>query len=238
METNKSTSATIFTTLVRLDLPLKLEEVPFLRGLFLHASAQAAKDSGLDSCDVALHNHVEDGTLRYGYPLVQYKCLDGNGAALVLSHSLDDMPDLSIPADGKVRLGRRYSHMQLGGIYRAETNLGITSEFHHYKVSNYLPFNQENYTAFANESGIVRRMAMVENCIKGNILSLCKGLDVWLDQEIKVSLEKFNQTSPVHFKGVKMSRFEVTMSANVAIPPLAGIGRGVSHGFGTVTPVD
>lgn len=238
METNRSTSATIFTTLVKLDLPLKLEEVPFLRGLFLHTSAQAAKDSGKEACDVTLHNHEEGGGLRYGYPLVQYKCLDGNAAAIVLSHSVDDMSDLSIPPDGKVRLGRRFAQMQLGGIFRSETTLGITPESHRYKVSNYLPFNQENYATFAHEPGLVRRMQMVEHCLTGNILSLCKGLNVWLDKDVEVHLEDFHQISPVHFKGVKMSRFDVTMSANVSLPPLAGLGRGVSHGFGTVLPVE
>lgn len=230
METSTATT-TVTSTLVRLNLPLRLEEVRFLRGVFIQASR-----SQTESPDILLHNHDGDA-LRYAYPMVQYKCLDGNAAVVVLSHGDDDMPDLVIPPDGPVNIGRRMANISLAGVYRSETEVRLTEKPVRYRIENYLPFNQENHARFGEAAGLVARLSLIEECITGNILSMCKGLGVWIDGRIECSISDYKQLKPVVFKGVSMLRFSVEASVNVALPPLAGLGKGVSHGFGTLVPL-
>lgn len=221
----------ITTTLVRLNLPLRIEEVRFLRGIFLRSSNRGGR------CDTLLHNHEGD-SLRYSYPLVQYKCMGGNGAVLVLSHGGADVPDLVIPPDGEVNVGRRRAMMTLAGVYRAETAVGLVPAPVKYRVEDYLPFNQENYERYEALGGLVARVSLIEECLTGNVLSLCKGLGVWLDGRVACSVTDCRPLKAVLFKGVPMMRFKVEASINVALPPLAGLGRGVSHGFGSAVAIN
>lgn len=232
MESAASKASTLIsTTFVKLNLPMKIEEVRFLRGVFLRSSSGNPDSS--EGSDPLLHNHLGD-SLRYSYPRVQYKCLDGHGGVLVLSHGDVDMPDLVIPPDGVVNIGRRRAMLSLAGVYRAETELGLTPQPVSYLIEDYLPFNQENFARYESCGGLIGRASLIEECLTGNILSLCKGLGVWLEGRVDCSVTDFKQLRPAVFKGVAMARFRVEASVNVALPPLAGLGRGVSHGFGTV----
>lgn len=237
MSTSDEATARVITTLIRLSLPIRLNEVPYLRGLFLKSSREAAIADGRGQCDVALHNHEGD-SLRYAYPTVQYKCLDGNGAVIVLSHNEADVPDLAIPPDGEVHIGNRLGRLAFMGVMRTETEVGISDVKHRYKVADYLPFNQENYERYARETSFVRRMEMVERCLAGNMLSLCKGLGIWLTDRVEVKLIDLNALKPVMHKGVRMERFDAEFETNMALPPLAGLGKGVSHGFGTLFNIE
>lgn len=210
--------------LVSFDLPLKLSETPFLRGAFI----------GVNRDNVYAHNHLPDGKVRFSYPLVQYKVLNGHGALLCVSQADKDAPLLALPPDGPIRLGRRQAQIVHLQTFRAECELGILERPVLYTVRDYLPFNQENHEAYLREKSIVRKIALLERCIVGNILSLYKGLGVRLEERIAVKIHDILTERPESFKGVNMLCFDVVISANVAIPALAGIGKGVSLGFGTV----
>lgn len=213
--------------LVKLDLPMTLAETPYLRGIIIHKSDA--------NSNPLFHGHEGDG-FRYSYPLVQYKCLDGNGALVMLSTekdlSPDDLPELP---NGMVQLGRRRATASVDGIFKAEAEIGVIDGIRTYDLTDYMPFNQENYDVYRKTRGIVDRMRQIEQTITANILSMYKGLGLYIDEQVEVCLEDVKRCQPARYKGVRMERMNVRFSANVALPPLAGLGKGVSLGYGTVT---
>lgn len=213
--------------LVKLDLPMTLAETPYLRGIIIHKSDA--------NSNPLFHGHEGDG-FRYSYPQVQYKCLDGNGALIMLSTEKDLGPeDLPTLPNGLIQLGRRRVQASVDGIFKAESELGIIEGVRTYDIKDYLPFNQENYDVFRKTRGIVDRMRQIEQTLTANILSMYKGLGLHIEEHVDVCLEDVKRCQPAPYKGVKMVRFNARFSANVALPPLAGLGKGVSIGYGTVT---
>ena len=70
--------------------------------------------------------------------------------------------------------------------------------------------------------------------LTGNILSLYKGLDIWLDMEVRTEISEIIKVSTVRYKGVEMICFDVKINSNISLPVNCGIGKGVSKGFGTI----
>ena len=78
---------------------------------------------------------------------------------------------------------------------------------------------------------------MLERLLIGNILSFAKGIGVYFDEEIKVSIVDIEKAEQYLFKNVKMLGFDVVFRTNVLLPRYVGVGKGVSLGFGMITIV-
>ena len=65
----------IHILVIRFKNEISLLEIPFFRGAILHALHGEA--------NVLFHNHVDESSFRYSYPLIQYKRIQGK-AAIVL----------------------------------------------------------------------------------------------------------------------------------------------------------
>ncbi|MDI6782187.1 MAG: CRISPR-associated endonuclease Cas6 [bacterium] len=74
---------------------------------------------------------------------------------------------------------------------------------------------------------------MLDRTLIGNILSMSKGLEYVVTEQIRAEVD----VKPVSttLKGVSMIGFMGTFSINFYIPDYLGIGKSVSRGFGTVT---
>ncbi len=103
-----------------------------------------------------------------------------------------------------------------------------------YIIRNWLPFNQENYHRYKNEDSLPEKINMMNRLLTGNILSLYKGLDIWLDMEVRTEISEIIKVSTVRYKGVEMICFDVKINSNILLPVNCGIGKGVSKGFGTI----
>ena len=92
-----------------------------------------------------LHNHFNDGTLRYAYPLVQYKVLKNiptlvgldEGAKLLVELFLDiqelEIDEVNFPVSTK-------------NIKHQPTEMGVKDDLFQYRFETlWMPLNQENY---------------------------------------------------------------------------------------------
>ena len=99
------------------------------------------------------------------------------------------------------------------------------------------PLNQNNYGVFSTLESLREKCTMLERLLIGNILSFAKGIGVYFDEEIKVSIVDIEKAEQYLFKNVKMLGFDVVFRTNVLLPRYVGVGKGVSLGFGMITIV-
>lgn len=195
-----------------------------LRGFF--ASDQEDED--------LLHNHDKTGGSMYRYPLVQYKVIrevptvvaieDGIRAVypLVMERQTLQIGDQTYPA----------GHMD---IELSSAAVGETGKMRRYRFcAPWFGLNQKNYRQYV-ASGSGEREALLQRILIGNLLSLSKGLGITVEHELRVTTRL--EERRVTFKSEPIVGFVGEFSANYVIPPLLGLGKSVSRGFGAVLPV-
>jgi Cas6b C-terminal domain/Cas6b N-terminal domain len=180
-----------------------------------------------------LHNHFDDGSLRYAYPLVQYKVLHtvptlvglGEGATLLaqlfLSIRQIDIDGHTIPV-----LSKHIEH--------AQTTIGLADTLHQYQFQTlWMALNQENYRDYRQRDEAGQRAQLIR-VMTSQLLALFKDVGLWLPPENRIMLALNVQERTTQFKNQTMMAFAGGFTANVILPDGIGLGKGVSRGFGTV----
>lgn len=212
---------------VMLGCKIKFEEVPYLRGAFI---ASVGRNS-----DIVFHNHLGSEGYRYSYPLIQYKCIDGQAAVVCVQEGIEAMGEFFINPPQRLHLGKRVVSLENCKLIPSFNEIQFTNEFLYYKINRWLPLNAENYRIYHEMDTLVERIRFLEKILKGNILSMCKGLGIFLNEELELDLVDLGNPVSVFYKGVKMLGFEVTFKANIALPNFIGLGKNASIGFGILS---
>lgn len=216
----------IRTIIVKFNTEIKQHEVPLFRG-----AINSALEEGRN---ILFHNHVEDG-LRFSYPLIQYKRIGGKAAIFCIGEGASAINELFEKKEITLQIGKRSAHCEEYELIAKHYEIGITEELHSYRIRKWNPFNSENYQAYMEAKGIVEKCQILEKIMIGNILSMGKGLGITIESPLDVSINEIIDLRNISFKGVKMMSFDVDFMANISLPDYCGLGKGVSHGFGTIT---
>lgn len=215
---------------VMLDVRLKDIELPFLRGALI---------SKVSNSGTLFHGHLPDG-LRYSYPLIQYKKLGEYATVVALQEAVPQLAELllenTVPI--KLRLGRRMVSASLSDVFRQNIDMSVSTAMRTFEISRWLPLNQENYDAYCTMDSLADKLAFLENLLLGNILSFAKGVGVFFEEQVRVSIVYILSTGTFKYKGVEMLGFDIQFRTNVRLPEFIGLGKGVSLGFGTIMSED
>ena len=182
-----------------------------------------------------IHNHDKTGKPIYRYPLIQFKLIDNTPVIIaitepairIFSEIFMKMNEINI--DGTVipvfEKNLKVEDMEFG--YSDET---FVYEF----ASPWIGLNQANYKKYADSKTNEEKEGILKKSLIGNILSMSKFLNLWLepDQQIKVDLKVTEK--PVNLKGKHMIGFTGIFKVNFSIPDYLGLGKSVSRGFGVV----
>jgi hypothetical protein len=185
----------------------------------------------LDVLDSNLHNHRLDGKEIYRYPLIQYKVLQNHPVIIAIEEGIQSIHP-HIMEQEALRIGNKtYTDTALD-MRLGELPLGDSEDIRNYRfITPWLALNQRNYEDYhsADEG---KKKQILSKVLVGNILSLCKGFGVTIEEKLQVK----HQLTPVsvNYKGRKMIAFVGTFQVNCCIPELFGIGKGTARGFGTV----
>lgn len=212
----------INTLVLCMDTPLKSSELARFRG---------AVNAVISSHNILFHNH-NGQYFRYAYPLIQYKCLAGKAAIVAIGEGVVAMEELFAGTDFSIRLGKRTIALQIESIKAEEVKVSQSIVPIVYQLFDWLPFNEANYEHFVSISRMAERVELLERILTGNILSLFKGLDVFIGFPLHIEIVHYVQKTPVVYKGVKLMRFDVSFMANVLLPNYVGLGRHSSVGAG------
>jgi hypothetical protein len=214
----------LFITLIRFpDIHLETRDAHKLRGYFGNLFKEHSP---------LLHNHFEDGQLRYKYPLVQYKVIQEvpmlvgvNEGATLLTALFLKIHELQIN-------GRTYPLMQKN-LDHYQATAGLTNDLHSYRFENlWMALNQENHKRYGLLKNQEEKQALLNTLLKNNLLSFFKGIDIWLEASL---MTKGTFTEHVtQFKNQAMLAFSGEFVTNALLPDFIGLGKAVSRGFGTV----
>jgi hypothetical protein len=135
-----------------------------------------------------------------------------------------------------LELGKNSYNITEKVMYEKTTDIRATNYEHHYKfISPWLGLNPKNYGKYNDITMWKDRKLFLNNILIGNILSMAKGLGIIVDRKIypKTHLDNISAI----FKGLKMIGFTGEFKIRFKIPDFFGLGKGVSHGFGTVKEI-
>lgn len=212
------------TLLICFENELALAELPLFRG---------AVASKVPPQLVLFHNHEGD-SLRYRYPLIQYKRIGGKAAILCLGEGTEEISEFFEAENLNFRIGNREEVYKVERMAAGQWLLQVWDTDFTYTIRKWLPFNSENYAAYQQLTGLAERATMLEHILTGNMLSMCTGLGVHLEKQVRCSIRTLSEPRLYRFKGVKMQGVDVTFRTNVYMPDYVGLGKGVSHGFGMI----
>jgi len=181
------------------------------------------------------HNH-EDGNFRYRYPLIQYKRIGGKAGLLCLEDGVHEVHAFFQGRPKTLRLGDREIVPEVETMQMKEINLQVWDLPFHYQIQNWLALSQDNYPVWQNMPDDAERHRFLSTILRGNLLSMAKGLDWFIDREVKVKLNHVGPSQLTRFKEQSMTAFHVHFSTNIWLPPYLGLGKGSALGYGMVSP--
>lgn len=213
---------------VKYNNEIKLSEIKLFRGAVIDSM-------GADS-DMLFHNHSGDALL-YRYPKVQYKRIKGKAAIVCVDEGADIIGEFFNTNKTELQIGQREDKFTLSSINADEFVVNVWDSMFTYRLSKWLPFNQNNHTLFQTIEGIIEKTAFLEKILTANILAFAKGVGIFFDGNVKVRILDIEKDALYKYKGVLMNGLDIEFKTNVSLPPYIGIGKGVSLGFGMVSYV-
>lgn len=203
------------------DIQLQETDAVKLRGFF----------ADLDQNDSNLHNHTVEGKELYRYPLIQYKIIKGTPVVVAVEEGIDSIYPHLIKQD-ELKIGDIvYSEPEVD-IQLLKVLIGDSSTLNSYCfLTPWLALNQDNYIHYLNGTKEEKDF-LLSRILIGNILSMCKGFDV--DIENNLTVYHYLHSVVTFYKGKKMKAFLGTFQVNCCLPDMCGIGKGTSRGYGTV----
>ncbi len=216
----------IRTLTVFYDTEISYREIPLFRGAVLASMGEQA--------NMLYHNHTGTDTFRYSYPLVQYKRIGGKAAITCVEEGADIIGQFMSGSPATLMIGKKTVSCEVARVLPARVLVQTWSKPFKYHLSRWLPLNSKNYQLYKTIEDANERKAMLENILKGNLLSMLKGLGIRLDSELLVLIHQLSEPFIIYNKGVALMAFNADFSCNLSIPNYMGIGKNASIGCGIV----
>ncbi len=187
--------------------------------------------------DDLIHNHdVETGKVIYRYPLIQFKLIDRTPAIIaVTDEAVKSFASLFMILD-RIKIDDIEIPVYEKDLKIEDAEFGYTNEIFMYKfLSPWIGLNQNNYQIYMKTADKADRDYMLKRALIGNLLSMSKSLNYWIDKEITADVRVREEM--VNLKGKSMIGFTGVFKTNFMIPDYLGLGKSVSRGFGTVKQI-
>ena len=204
--------------------PIALYELPFFRGAIISKVPREM---------VLFHNHIENG-FRYRYPLIQYKRIGGNASIVCIGEGTDEIGQFFAGADLDICIGERPVQLQVEDVRATRTLVQTWENTFTYSCRKWLPLNQENYDKYMQLDGLMERIIFLQKILIGNILSMCTGLGIHIENNVTCEITYLSDMSIYKYKDIKMVGFDLQFKSNISLPNYIGLGKGVSLGFGVI----
>ena len=216
----------IRTLTVVFDTDIRQSEIHLFRGAVLKALG--------DKANLLYHNHTGEHTFRYSYPLIQYKRIRGKAAMVCVNEGADVIGQFLTNMPSNMVLGDRVVDVVIEKVIPAKVLVQTWQSIFHYHVSRWLPLNTQNYIKYRSCEGMAEKVLLLESILKGNLLSMLKGLGIHLESELLLKISDLSSEHVIYNKGIAMMSFNASFTSNLSIPNFMGIGKNASLGCGMV----
>lgn len=184
---------------------------------------------------VLLHHHTEKGTL-YTYPRVQYKIIEGTPIIVGIEEGAKILKEI-IDEINELKLGRKKYIVESIQMSQFNADFGKTRKKVKYKfLTPWLALNQKNYAKYKELKSWKEKKELLHRILIGNILSMCKSLGYTVKG--KIYAHSFLEYKMVEYKAIPHFAFMGEFTVNFILPDYVSIGKGASHGFGTVKKLE
>ncbi len=208
------------------DIPLRTRDGHKLRGFFGNLFREHSP---------LLHNHFDDGRLRYAYPLVQYKVIDGVAHLIGLQQGAKLLANLFLKINKLNIDGKTYNVFSKNIVLRKIfLNNAKNYEYKYEFLTPWMALNQKNFEKFTN-SGYQEKINLLKKILIGNILTFYKGIGYYIDFQIYTKIKLSRKITK--FKNKKMIAFTGYFVSNAPLPDFIGLGKSVARGFGTIRKI-
>ncbi len=211
---------------VWLDLPIQPTEMDALRGAIIQ----------LMGPDAVLFHHHQGSSYLQRYPLIQYKWVrrplllgihDGVPALVQLFNRLPDT----------LSINGRQVPVRVARVRPKAWQWQVTDRRFAYRLIRWLPLNDHNYQQYQRLTSEAEIQAFLTRILIGNILSMAKGLNWFVDQPIQVINLRVQDTYRLLYKPhLVRTAMNITFQTNVHLPYYIGLGKGSSKGYGILLP--
>ncbi len=192
--------------------------------------------AGLYPNEILLHQHSEDGTVKYRYPLVQYKCIQRNCLLVGIGKAAKLISNLHLVGETIALPYEKYKILKKDIVFQEELYGTIKTIFPYSFLTPWLALNERNYEKYRRLSGQREKKELLAKILVGNIISMSKGLGYTVCEPIKANIINMKEVR-TSLKRTPMLGFLGSFSVNFEIPDYFGLGKSVSRGFGTVVKV-
>ena len=184
-----------------------------------------------------LHNHYDDGRLRYAYPLVQYKVVGGMPVLVGLQEGAKLLAELFFQMK-VLRIDEREYPVMERDIAFKNVSVGVGEGLTDYQFRTlWMPLNQQNYPEYLQKSPDERR-AMLGRILTGNVLSFFKGIGLFLPEGLRIlTTVRPQEERLTGFKDQLMTAIGGEFTTNAVLPDWIGLGKSVARGYGTVQKI-
>lgn len=208
------------------EIQLKTRDAHKLRGYFGNLFKEHAP---------LLSNHYEDGSLRYRYPLVQYKVVNSTPMLIGINEGGELLTQLFLKINHLDINGKNYD-IQSKNISSTNCDIGFSENLQEYKFETlWLALNQKNYQKFSKLDNEAEKDDMLKSILVGHVLSLFRNTGVELNENQRLMAKLNLEQKQTKFKDKTMLAFTGSFIINANLPDNLGLGKSVARGFGTVT---
>jgi len=179
-----------------------------------------------------LHNHFENGELRYGYPLVQYKVINGIPMLVGIAEGAELLTELFLKIK-HLDLEEKKFNIYAKNILNFKFKPGVSDSLIVYKFKlPWMALNTKNHRKYIKLLPGAERRDFLNKILIGNILSFYKGINFRISERIYADVEVREEVAML--KNNKMAVFRGEFRTNALLPDLIGLGKSVSRGFGAI----
>lgn len=216
----------IRTLTIFYDTEISYKEIPLFRGAVLKSLA--------DKANLLYHNHTGETTFRYSYPLIQYKRLKGKAAITCIEDGTDIIGEFLSKGINVLPLGDRIVESRIVSVVPSKTTIRLWNTSFSYRLKRWLPLNGKNYHLYQLADNDIKKKELLEKVLRGNLLSMLKGLNIFLEKELTAKIISMEKPYIIYNKGIALMAFNIIFESNLSIPNNIGIGKNTSIGYGVV----
>lgn len=176
------------------------------------------------------HHH---STNSYHYPLIQYKKIDGKIGIIgigkyaeIVSQNIANIEHITTEEQ----------KIPINNIQLRHTFFVRQDGLYMYRFSSpWIALNKQNYEKFKTLEKHERKK-FLEKILVGNILSMYKGIEIFIESKIEVNiLKQFSKQITAHQN--QFVGFNLDFACNTNLPEYLGLGKSVSKGYGVIREI-
>ena len=206
---------------------IRNNEIPLFRGAILSVMKQQG--------DILFHNHISDNVYNYSYPLIQYKKIRSLASIVAIEEGTEVIGQLLNKDFSSLRIGAEKRDFQIESVIPDRIFVQVWQTEFNYRIRRWLALNSDNYLKYLSLSTLIERITLLETILKGNLLSICKGLGIYISEELIVKITSLSEPYLIKNKGVKIMAFDIEFASNLSLPNFIGVGKNASIGYGIIT---